>query len=463
MGTDPIWPLLFRFSGPSIVSMTAASSYNLVDSIFVGRLGPTALAAMSVSYPLMLSFVAIAAGTGIGATSLISRSLGAGDHQYADKASSVAITLCFLLSGALALICLPQLDSILRLFGAGHAVLPPAREYMSIIIRFTIFSYLSVILANIIRADGNPVFSSVVMISSSLLNVVLDPVFIFGFGPVPAMGISGAATATVISQAMSAFVYLVYIVSGRTAYRFRPRHFLPSPGVVADIYRIGIASIARSGSQFIVMGVVNRIAASFGVIPLALIGILVRTGRFVQMPTIGLGQGMLPLIGFNYGARKMERVIELVFKTGLASVAWTSLCWIVVMLFPWQVISVFSADPEFLREGSQAIRVYAMVYFALGAQMVPGFFFQGIGKGFPATILSSARHVLFLLPALIVLPPVFGLTGLWVSFPIADILALLLAILWMGMELHKQRSRFRRPHGFHDEIRQRAGSEDDPA
>jgi putative MATE family efflux protein len=443
MGVEPVWPLLFRFSGPAIVSMTVASSYNLVDTIFVGRLGPTPLAAMSVTYPLILSFVAIASGTGVGATSLISRSLGTGEHRKADQAAGVAITLCFLLSGAIALTCLPNLDYLLRLFGAGDAVLPLATEYMSVIVGFTIFSYLSVILSSIIRADGNPLFSSVVMISSSLLNVALDPIFIFGLGPVRAMGISGAAWATVIAQAAGSIVYTAYIVSGRTDYRFQPRHFLPSPGVVSAIYRIGFASIARSGSQFIVMGVVNRTAASFGVIPLAVVGILVRTGRFVQMPTIGLGQGMLPLIGYNYGARKMARVVELIYKTGMASVAWTSLCWLVVMLFPAQVISVFSRDPEFLREGAQAIRVYAALYFALGVQMVPGFFFQGIGKGFPATILSTARHVLFLLPGLILLPPLFGLTGLWVAFPIADAMALLLALLWLSMELRRQGSQLK--------------------
>ena len=393
---------------------------------------------MSVTYPLMLSFVAIASGTGVGVTSLISRSIGAGNRRDADRASAVAITLCFLLSGMLALLCLPNLDPILRLLGAGEAVLQPARDYISINIKFLVFSYLILILGSIIRADGNPMFSSAVMVSSSLLNVALDPIFIFGFGPVPAMGISGAASATVIAQAAGTLAFFVYIALGRTAYRFRPLHFFPSPRVVAEIYRTGVASIARSGSQFIVMGVVNRTASSFGIIPLALIGILIRTGRFVQMPTIGLGQGMLPLVGYNYGARKMGRVIEVILKTGLASVAWTSLCWVVVILFPAQVISLFSSDPEFLREGSQAIRVYAAVYFALGAQMVPGFFFQGIGKGFPATILSSARHVLFLLPALIVLPPVFGLTGLWVSFPVADALALLLALLWLGAEMRKE-------------------------
>ncbi|MBI4329963.1 MAG: MATE family efflux transporter [Chloroflexi bacterium] len=438
MGQDPVWKLLFRFSGPAIVSMTVASSYNLVDAIFVGRLGQEALAAMGVTFPLVLSFVAIATGTGVGATSLISRSLGAGDHERADRAAGAAMSLCFLLGGLIALLTLPNLDTILRLLGAGDAVLPLAESYMSILIRFLVFSFLVHIMANIVRAEGNPVFASAVSISSAILNVILDPVFIFGFGPVPAMGISGAAIATVIAQATGMAVYLVHIVSGRTGYRFRPGYFLPRPDIVAGIYRVGMASIVRSGVQFVVMGLVNRTAASFGVMPLAIMGVLMRSGRFVQMPILGLGQGMLPLVGYNYGARKKERLAEIVFKTGLAGFAWTGLLWMLIMLFPAEVISLFSGEAVFQSEGAEAIRLYSLVYFALGVQMVPSFFFQGIGKGLPATVLSAARQFLFLLPALLVMPRFFGLTGVWLAFPIADALALLLGLFWLRIEFRRQ-------------------------
>lgn len=443
MGRDPIWRLLLRFSGPAIISMTVASSYQLVDAIFVGRLGQNALAAMSVTYPLSLSFIAIASGTGVGVTSLISRSLGAGDSKGADKAASVAISLCFLISIIIALVCLPNLDAILRMLGAGDTVLPLAREYMSILIKFQIFSYLSLILGNIIRADGNPVFTSSVAISSSLINIALDPVLIFGLGPLPAMGISGAATATVIARGTGTTINLVYIVSGRTAYKFRPSHFIPSLPVVGKIYRVGVASIVRSGAQFVVMGVVNRTAASFGVTSLAIMGVLVRAGRFVLMPCLGLGQGMLPLIGYNYGAQKKERVSELVFKAGTAGVSWTILCWLAIMLFPTQVMSAFNAEVEFLSEGAQAIRLYSIVFFVLGIQMIPGFFFQGIGRGFPATVLSAARQVAFILPGILVLPRFFGVTGIWVSFPIADALGFLLAVSWMAKEFRRQGINFR--------------------
>ena len=438
MGRDPIWRLLFRFSGPAIISMTVASTYNLADAIFVGRLGSEALAAMSVTYPLLMSFLALAAGTGIGATSLVSRSLGAGEKKNADKAACVALTLCPILSVIIALVCLPNIKPILALLGAKGTVLSLAEEYVSVLIKFIIFSCLSMVLSNVIRAEGNPVFSSSVMIFSSIMNIILDPVFIFGLGPMPAMGISGAAVATVIAQTASSIVFLVYLSSSRAGYKFRPSYFLPRPRIVFEIYRIGVASIVRSGVQFVVMGVVNRTAASHGVITLALIGVLIRVSRFVQMPAIGVGQGLLPLIGYNFGAGKMKRVIELVLKAALSGIVWSGFCWAVIMLFPKFVLTMFNSDPVFLKEGVHAVHLYFIFIFILGIQMIPGFFFQGIGKGFPATILSGARHLVFLFPMIVILSPMFGVSGLWISFPISDMMTFLAGLTWLGFEFRKR-------------------------
>ena len=438
MGTDPIWRLLFRFSGPAIISMTVASTYNLVDAVFVGRLGSDSLAAMGITFPLLLSFIALASGTGVGTTSLISRSLGAGERKNASKAACVAITLCLIVSALIALVCLPNIKSILTLLGAEDTVLLLAQDYVSVLIKCVVFTCLSMILGNIIRAEGNPIFSSAVMVCSSIVNIILDPVFIFGLGPVPEMGISGAATATVIAQALSTFIYLGYLLSNKAGYKFRLYYFIPNPRIVFEIYRIGVASIVRSGVQFVVMGVVNRIAAAHGVVTLALIGVLIRMGRFVQMPAIGIGQGLLPLIGFNFGAGKRKRIIELILKAALSGIIWSGLCWVIIMLFPGHILSVFNSDPAFLEEGINGVRLYFICIFILGIQMIPGFFFQGIGKGFPATILSGARHFFFLLPSVLLLPRFLGVTGLWIAFPISDMMTFLVGLTWLIIELKKR-------------------------
>jgi putative MATE family efflux protein len=418
--------------------MTVASSYQLVDAMFIGRLGEEALAAMSVIYPLALSFTAIASGTGVGVTSLISRSLGADDSKGADKVVGTAIALCFILAAIIALICLPNLDWILEMLGANESVLPLARDYASIMVYSILIAYSSMIFSNIIRADGNPVFSSSVAVSSSLVNILLDPVFIFGFWFIPAMGIKGAAIATVIAQGISVAIYLVYILKGRTAYDYRRAYFIPSFRIIRDIYRVGVASILRSGAQFVTMGVVNRTAASFGVTALAVMGVLVRLGRFVLMPCLGLGQGMLPLIGYNFGAEKKRRISELIFKTGIIGLIWTAVCWLIIQLFPEQVMSAFNVDPGFLEEGRDALRIYGMLYILLGIQNLPGFFFQGIGRGLPASVLTLARSVFILLPLILVLPRFFDETGIWLAYPITDALSMILSVGWMIKEFRKQ-------------------------
>ncbi|NLA75692.1 MAG: hypothetical protein GX846_09540, partial [Deltaproteobacteria bacterium] len=270
-------------------------------------------------------------------------------------------------------------------------------------------------------------------------NIILDPLFIFGLGPVPAMGVKGAAIATVIAQILSAIIYLGYLFSKRSGYEFSARYFIPRLKVICEIYRIGFASIIRSGVQFLVMGVINRAAASHGVLTLALIGVLIRLGRFVQMPAIGIGQGLLPLIGYNFGAKKMKRVKELVYKASLSGSIWSLLCWAFITLFPGYVLAAFGFDTAVAKEGVYAVRLYFCCIFIIGVQMVPGFFFQGIGKGFPASVLSAAKYLIFLLPLILLLAPAYGVTGLWISFPIADMFTFFTGLVWMILEFRKQR------------------------
>jgi len=437
MGQDPIWKLLVRFSTPTIISMMVASSYNIVDAIFVGRLGPEALAALAIVFPLMMIFHAISIGTGAGAASLIARRFGAGDNEGANHVAGVTLGITLLIGALMTAICLPNLEGILRLFGASGAILTPAMDYMSILATFAILAFFPIVVNTIVRAEGNPILASAVMIVSALTNIILDPVLIFGVGPIPAMGVAGAATATVIARSIGVLILLVYFVSGRTSYRFRPYYFLPNLYILKEIYRVGIAAIVQSAAGSIVMVLVNRTAASFGDIPLAVMGVVFRAISFVFMPCVGIGQGMMPLIGFNFGAGKLLRVGETVIKGGMASTVWSTLWWGIVLLFPAPIISIFNSDPEFIEVGGEAIRIFGLVLFAIGIQISSSFFFQGIGRGLPSLVLASARQVLFLLPCLFTLPRIFGLTGLWASFPVADGLSVVLTLIWVGIQFRK--------------------------
>ena len=442
MGRAPIWGLLLRFSGPAIVSMVVAGSYNIVDAIFVGRLGSEALAALVVAFPLMMLFMGISMGTGVGAASLISRRLGAGDHEGANRVAGITITLAILVGALMTVICLPNLEALLRLLGASGSVLSLAKSYMSILATFAVVNSFALIMGTIIRAEGNPMLSGTTMIISAVINIILDPILIFGLGPISAMGVAGAATATVIARSIGGLIFLVYFISGRTSYRFRLGYFLLNLKILAEIYRVGMASIVRMTAGSLVMGLNNRIAASFGVIPLAVVGVVIRFARFTFMPTMGLGQGMMPLVGYNFGAKQKERVGEVVIKAGLASLAWGLLCWVVVMLLPSKLMSIFSADPQFLLEGAPALRIFALLFFAVGIQRILSFFFQGIGKGLPSLVLTSSPFI-FRLPGLLILPQIFGLAGLWAAFPVADALSIILTLIWTGIEFRRQGMRFR--------------------
>ena len=286
------------------MSMVVAGSYNIVDAIFVGRLGSEALAALVVAFPLMMLFMGISMGTGVGAASLISRRLGAGDHEGANRVAGITITLTILVGALMTGICLPNLEALLRLLGASGSVLSLAKGYMSILATFAVVNSFALIMGTIIRAEGNPILSGTTMIISVVINIILDPILIFGWGPISAMGVAGAATATVIGRGVGGLIFLVYFISGRTSYRFRPGYFLPKLRILVEIYRVGMASIVRMTAGSLVMGLNNRIAASFGVIPLAVVGVVVRFARFTFMPTMGLGQGMMPLVGYNLGLKK---------------------------------------------------------------------------------------------------------------------------------------------------------------
>jgi len=291
MGTDSINRLLVRFSTPSVISMVISSSYSLVDSIFIGRLGPTALAAIAVASPLMMIFNAIGQGTGVGAASLVGRRLGEKNYDGANRAACMGITSFFMVGGFVTILVLLSLEWLLRLFGADDSVLPLARAYMLIETSFIVLDFLHLTLAELIRAEGHPTIASSAIITSGIANCIFDPILMFGLGPIPALGIAGAAFATSVGRALGIIVLSTHLFSSKTAYQFHWRYFIPDFRLFIDIYRVGIASIARRTCGSISHIVANRVAAPFGVVPLAVLGVIFRASSLANQPSMGLGQG----------------------------------------------------------------------------------------------------------------------------------------------------------------------------
>ena len=448
MGRQPIWSLLARFSGPAIISMTMASTYNMVDRMWVGRIGYNELAALTAAFPVMLLFMSISIGTGMGASSLIARSLGAGKREQANRVAGTAITLSLIIGILMAAICLPLLEPILKQMGASDAVMPMAKKYLFIIAAFSIFDSFMLVIGTIIRAGGSPTFPSVVFVAASVINMILDPFLIFGWGPFPAMGVQGAAIATVTARGIGALIFVIYLLRGKIAYHLHPRNFIPRLKILAEIYRIGLASIVRMSAAAVVLALANRTAIQFGEDKLAVLGVMGSVASFAFMPSIGLSQGVLPLVGYNHGAGKNNRVGEVVVKAGLLSLGWGIMCAIIGLLLPRQIMALFNSDPGFLDTGQRAMRIFALSFFSIGLQYTLSAFFQGLGRGIPSLVLTSARQIIFLLPALLILTRYFGLTGLWASFPTADGLAITLCLVWTTYEFRRLKIPFklRYPH-----------------
>lgn len=436
MGEDKITKLLIRFSGPAILAAETSAFYNLFDAIWCGRLSTEAVAALTVANPLMAIYRAIGAGIGVGTTSLIARHLGAGRREETDKTAGCSISFFFLLSNLVAIICLINLKTLLQIFGADSSVLPYAESYMFIETVFLPLDFFLVLLVELIRVGGNPSFASTGMIIASLMDLVFSPILVFGIWLFPALGIAGAALGTTVGRGVGVSILLAYIILGKSIYRFKPSYFRLNFRTIYEIYRVGISQTVRASAASLSQAIANNIAASFGVATLAVLGVLFKVNMVVFSFCMGVGQGMLPLVGYNFGAKKKERVGEAVLKAGLISFSWGALCWIIVMLFPNEIIALFGTDPKFLVEGVGAIRIFAFSFFAMGLQSNLSFFFQGIGRGIPSLIIASSRQLIFLIPCLLIAPGLFGLTGLWMSYPIADALAITLSLAWTISTFH---------------------------
>ena len=437
MGKKPIWGLLARFSGPAIIAQIVNASYNLVDTIFIGRLGTIPLAAVAVANPIMALYRAVGMGIGVGAASLISRQLGEGKTEQADRTAGGAITTFLIISAVLASVCMLNLDFLLSLFGADANVLPPARAYMLVETGFMVLDFIVLALCELVRVGGSPVLASAAMIVSGLMNCIWDPILGYGFGPFPKMGMAGFALATSVGRFFAFSMLVWYLASGKSVYRFKLRHFIPSFKIAVDIYKVGVSMTARMAAGSLSQIIATTTAASFGEMPLAVLGVVQKASGLAFTPCMGIGQGMLPLVGYNYGAHNKDRVGEIVVKSSTTGFLWGVFCWAAAMFFSVQVMAIFSNDPNFLTAAAPAWRIYAFGFFTVGLQTILSFFFQGIGKAFASLVVTSSRQLFFLIPCLLIMPRIFGLNGLWAAYPVADTMAIILTLIWTGLEFRE--------------------------
>jgi len=439
LGTEKIGPLLARMSIPAMLAMFVTALYNVVDTIFIGRgVGALAIGGLTVAFPFQIFTMALAMLLGTGAASVVSRALGTGDRERAARTTGSTIASAVIVGLMLAVVGFVFTDPILRLFGASEQLLPYATEYLPTVLFGTPFIVVAMASNNLIRAEGNAKVSMLVMLVGALANIILDPIFIFGFG----LGIRGAALATVIAQALSLLVTVLYYAAGRSTLDLHVGHFVPNPRILRPVLLLGLPAFVRQfGGSFLAVLVNNAALRYGGDLAIASFGAINRLLIFALMPIFGLAQGYQPIAGYNYGAGKIDRVRQSTRITGVVAVAITGFFFGVMVAFPESLLSIFTSNRSMLDIAVPAMRTIVFVLPLVGLQVVGGTFFLAVGKTVPSLFLGMLRQIILLIPLVAILPPLLGLRGLWMAFPIADTLAAAITMAWLAIYMRRKLER----------------------
>lgn len=433
--SEKIGTLLLKFSIPAIVGMLVNALYNIVDRIFIGQ-GVNALAITGIGlvFPIMTVMMAFGMLIGIGSTALISIRLGEKRQDEAEHILGNAFTLLVIVSLAITVLGLIFIDPLLVIFGASPDTIGYAKDYIVIILYGAIFNALGFGLNNIIRAEGNPKAAMLTMLLGAIINTILDPIFIFVFN----MGVKGAAYATIIGQLANTIYVLSYFNSKKSILKIHRKHMKPSKEIVMGIFAIGMSPFAMQLAASVVQLLSNNaLKAHGGDLAIGAMSIISSAVMIFFMPIFGINQGAQPIIGYNYGAKQYDRVKH-TLKLAVGAATMISLIgFITVQVFPQGIIRIFNNDPELIRIGSSGIRVYLAMMPIIGFQIVSANYFQAIGKAKISMFLSLLRQVTLLIPLLLILPPIFGLTGVWLSAPTADFISSIITGIFVWRDMRK--------------------------
>jgi putative MATE family efflux protein len=436
LGEGSIASLLLAFSAPAIVGMLAQAFYNVVDRVFVGQaVGPLGLTGATVAFPFMLVLMAFSMLIGFGAAALISIRLGQRNKEEAERALGNAVVLLIGVSLLLTVLGLALLDPLLTLFGASELSLPYARDYLQIIVAGSLVQTLGFGVNALIRGEGNPRIAMYTVLIGALLNMVLDPIFLFGLG----WGMRGAAAATVAAQAVSSVWALSYFLRGRSLLKLRVGNLRLRWDICRAILTIGSPMFAMQMAASVMNALLNnQLRIHGGDLAISAMGIIHSVALFIAMPIFGLNQGAQPIIGYNYGARKFDRVKKTLQTTIVFATLICASGYVVVMLYPAPVIRLFNREDAALLElGTHAIRICLFTFPIIGFQIVSASYFQAVGRPRHALLLGLSRQVLLLIPAILILPRFFGLDGIWLAFPTSDVCSSVLTGTWLFFELRR--------------------------
>lgn len=435
LGTKPIGKLLMQYSLPAIIAMTASSLYNMVDSIFIGQgVGPMAISGLALTFPFMNLAAAFGAGVGVGASSCISVKLGQKDYKTAQQALGSTVTLNLIIGIAFSIVSLLFLDPILYFFGASEQTLPYARDYMVIILLGNVFSHMYFGMNSVLRAVGKPRQAMNATIFTVVLNTILDPIFIYPMN----LGIQGAAYATILSQVL-ALVWQMRILSNKNELlHLRKGIYRLKKSIVENIIAIGLSPFSMNVCACIVVIFINKGLLQYsGDLAVGAYGIANKVCFIFVMVNMGLNQGMQPIAGYNYGAMKFDRLMQVLKLAVIVGTCITTCGFLVAEFIPGACARLFTTDSELIRLSVNGMRIMMAAFVLVGSQMVITNFFQSIGKAKISMFLSLSRQMIFLLPMLLLLPLFLGVDGIWWAMPISDTIAEIVAVVMMMKYMRK--------------------------
>ncbi len=431
MGTMPVGPLVLSMSLPIMVSMLIQALYNVVDSIFVAQISEDALTAVSLAFPYQNLMIAVAVGTAVGVNALLSRSLGEKNFETANRTAENAIFLT-ILSYLVFLVLGFTVSRAYFVFQTDNtAIIEAGTIYLTICSTLSFGIFVEITMELLLQATGRTLQTMFTQGLGAIINIILDPVLIFGLGPFPEMGVAGAAAATVIGQIMAAMLALFLNARMNHDLQLSFRNFRPNGDIIRRIYTVGVPSIIMNSISSVMTFGMNQILIAFSSTATAVLGIYIKVQSFVFMPVFGLNNGMVPIVAYNYGARKKKRLKDTVKVCVFFAMLIMLVGLLIIQLLPAQILGLFKASDYMLSIGVPALRTISWSFLLAGFSVIASSTFQALGNGFLSMVISIVRQLVVLLPAAWLLSLSGQLDLVWWSFPIAEVVALVLCLLFL--------------------------------
>lgn len=429
MKTRPVFPLLMSMALPMVISMLVNSLYNIVDSYFVSQISDAAFTALSLVYPVQNFVNAVGIGFGVGINAVIALHLGAQEQEKADSAASQGMFLAGIQGLVLSVACILIMPGFLGLYTTDEQIVELGVRYSTVVFGFGVMVSLGVGFEKVFQAVGLMKVSMISLMAGCIANIILDPIMIFGWGPIPAMGIEGAALATGIGQTLSFVIYVAVYFVKPIGVRVTPRLFRPRAQMAARLYSVGIPAVLNLALPSLLISALNGILSSFSELYVQVLGAYYKLQTFLYLTVNGVVQGMRPLVGYNFGAKEYGRVKKLYKLVLILSAAFMALGTVIFLAIPGQLASLFAENEETIRASETALRIISAGFIVSAVSVTSSGALEGLGKGAASLLISLCRYVVIIIPAAYLLSRLFGPTGVWHAFWITEFISAAMAYI----------------------------------